>query len=181
MKNVILIFAACMMSLVVASCGGSSNSSDKIAQLEDSIARMQTRIENQGTNDLENQETNNNTINDANGNDSETEASANDIVGTYKVIDALNNVWIIKMETDETATVSQEGGNVTHYGSWRYSGPNYGLMLRFSLDDDPQITFPNMKAGLYLSPCIKDGYLYMTESALKAKNPKHRLPIQKIK
>ena len=66
------------MSLVVASCGGSSNSSDKIAQLEDSIARMQTRIENQGTNDLENQETNNNTSNDANGIDSETEASAND-------------------------------------------------------------------------------------------------------
>lgn len=76
---------ACMMSLVVASCGGGSNSSDKIAQLEDSIARMQTRIENQGTNAPENQETNNNTINDANGNDSETEASANDIVGTYKV------------------------------------------------------------------------------------------------
>lgn len=162
-----------MMSFVVASCGGSSNSSDKIAQLEDSIARMQTRIENQ--------ETNNNTINDANGIDSETEASANDIVGTYKVIDALNNVWIIKMETDETATVSQEGGNVTHYGSWRYSGPNYGLMLSFSLDDDPQITFPNMKAGLYLSPCIKDGYLYMTESALKAKNPKLRLSINKVK
>lgn len=46
---------------------------------------MQTRIENQGTNAPENQETNNNTINDANGNDSETEASANDIVGTYKV------------------------------------------------------------------------------------------------
>ena len=44
MKNVILIFATCMMSLVMASCGGNSNSSeaDRIAQLEDSIRKIQS-------------------------------------------------------------------------------------------------------------------------------------------
>ena len=44
MKNLIYLFLACMMSLVVASCGGRSNSSeaDKIAQLEDSIRKIQS-------------------------------------------------------------------------------------------------------------------------------------------
>lgn len=183
MKKLIYLFVACMVSMVVASCGGSSKSTEaeRIAQLEDSIARMQTRYENQGINNSDNHETNNNSINDANGNESETEVTANDIVGVYKVTDALNNKWIIKMETDETATVSQEGKNVMHYGSWRYSGPNYGIMLSFSLDDDPQITFPNMKAGFYLHPRIKNGYLYMSETASDAKNPKLRLAIKKVK
>lgn len=37
-----------MMSLVVASCGGSSNSSDadRIAQLEDSIANLNNKLNN---------------------------------------------------------------------------------------------------------------------------------------
>ena len=44
MKDVISIIVACMMSLVVASCGGSSNTSevDRIAQLEDSIRKIQS-------------------------------------------------------------------------------------------------------------------------------------------
>lgn len=43
MKKLIYLFAVCMMSMVVASCGGSSNSSDadRIAQLEDSIRKIQ--------------------------------------------------------------------------------------------------------------------------------------------
>lgn len=44
MKKIIYLFAACMMSMVVASCGGGSNSSeaDRIAQLEDSIRKIQS-------------------------------------------------------------------------------------------------------------------------------------------
>lgn len=44
MKKLTYLFAACMVSLVVASCGGGSNSSeaDKIAQLEDSIRKIQS-------------------------------------------------------------------------------------------------------------------------------------------
>ena len=43
MKNLILIFVACMMSFVVVSCGGGSKSTeaDRIAQLEDSIRKIQ--------------------------------------------------------------------------------------------------------------------------------------------
>ena len=44
MKKLTYLFVACMVSLVVASCGGGSNSSeaDRIAQLEDSIRKIQS-------------------------------------------------------------------------------------------------------------------------------------------
>lgn len=48
MKKLIYLFAVCMMSMVVASCGGKSNSSDavRIAQLEDSIRHLQSKKTN---------------------------------------------------------------------------------------------------------------------------------------
>ncbi len=44
MKKLTYLFVACIVSLVVASCGGGSNSSDadRIAQLEDSIRKIQS-------------------------------------------------------------------------------------------------------------------------------------------
>lgn len=67
MKNLISIIVACMMSLVVASCGGGSNSSeaDRIAQLEDSIEQLNNNYSNDiqsFTSNHEDREANSNAI-----------------------------------------------------------------------------------------------------------------------
>ena len=174
MKNLILILVACMMSLVVASCGGNSNSSeaDKIAQLEDSIARIQSRHDNQE---------NNSSANDipTRANSTNTDTPINELVGSYIVEDAVNAKWIIKVNEDESATIAKEGSNDIFYMSWDYH-PSHGIGLSFNLGDPIRITFPNMKEGFQLTACIKDGYLYRNSSAIKAKDPKLRLPINKV-
>jgi len=45
MKYFVIVFVACMMSMVVISCGGNSKSTetDRIAQLEDSIAKLNSQ------------------------------------------------------------------------------------------------------------------------------------------
>lgn len=167
------------MSLVVASCGGSSNSSEKIAQLEDSIARMNSSRDIRTTNSTESNSPNNpnnpNPITNATDNE---ESVADNIIGAFKVEDTLHKVWIIDVNTDKTATVSQEGTGNVCYGSWGNSS-DYPLVLHFS-SDNPQITFPTMDTGFDYG-YIKDGYLYKTQGAVDAKNPKLRLAITKVK
>ena len=174
MKNGILIFVACLMSLVVASCGGNSNSSeaDRIAQLGDSIARIQSRHDNQE---------NNSSANDipTRANSTNTDTPINELVGSYIVEDAVNAKWIIKVNEDESATIAKEGSNDIFYMSWDYHR-SYGIGLSFNLGDPIRITFPNMEKGFQLTACIKDGYLYRNSSAIKAKDPKLRLPINKV-
>lgn len=167
------------MSLVVASCGGGSNSSEKIAQLEDSIARMQTRLDNQGINNSDNHETNNDNFNAFNGNESATETTTNDIVGVYKVIDKLGRVWIFTLNSDESATVSVEGSDAVGYGSW--DDGHYDNGIWFDFEEEPRIIFPNMKEGFSGHGDMNSGYLYRSVNAAKSKDPHQRLEMKKIK
>lgn len=65
MKKFIYVLMACVLSMFVASCGGNSKSTetDRIAQLEDSIAKLSSQykgnkenIESQSPNSFENEE-----------------------------------------------------------------------------------------------------------------------------
>lgn len=173
MKKLTYLFVACMVSLVVASCGGGSNSSeaDRIAQLEDSIARMNKQLNNAVPSDGVNAESNSNV--------SSVNASENDVVGTYEVKDHLDQVWIFTLNADESATVTKKGGDAVGYGSW--SDDRYDNGIWFDFEEEPRIVFPNMQEGFFGHGDMNSGYLYRTVNAAKSKDPHQRLEMKKIK
>lgn len=170
MKNVILIFVACMMSFVVASCGGNSNSSeaDRIAQLEDSIANLNNRIadgsESKANNDSE----------DMQGNDSN-----NNHVGTYEFTDTQGHKFVLVLNEDETATI--QVNDLLRYGTWELYSPIGNLpLVAFNFDEMPQIALPNGEKKCQFL-VIVGNYIYEDWHNVKSKNPRYRLPIKKIK
>lgn len=176
MKKVILLFVACMMSLVVASCGGCSNSSKKIAELEDSIARMNKRLNNVVPSDGVNIESNS----DVSSNISSSNASENDVVGTYEFTDSENHKFILTLNDDETAQIKIN--DLVRYGSWEKYGPiEDNPLVQFEGDEKPVITFPDQEAKDCHFLSIFGNYIYYGYESVKAKNPKLRLQIKKIK
>lgn len=173
MKNLVIILMACMMSSVVASCGGNSNSTEaeRIAQLEDSIARLNKLIDKTADNNLQNQEKVDRSVVDI-----QEDRSDGRIEGSYELTDALNNKWILTLNNDRTATLDIKGTNSLFYGSWSVS--RSGIWLNFS---QCPIVFPSKAKGFVGHGEINNGYLYRTLSEAKAKNPRQRLPIRKIK
>lgn len=107
-----------MMSLVVASCGGGSNSSEKIAELEDSIARMNERLNDAGPSAEVNDETNSSA---SNSNESSVNMSENDVVGTYEFTDSEGHKFILTLNDDETAQIKVN--DLVRYGSWENTHP----------------------------------------------------------
>ncbi|MBD5307132.1 MAG: hypothetical protein HDS14_05845 [Bacteroides sp.] len=157
MKKLTYLFVACMVSLVVASCGGGSNSSeaDRIAQLEDSIAKL-----------------NSNEVSDGNGTD------GNNFSTTYKAIDKHGTTFYFVLNEDKSAKATAKGMNGTVYGSWEdLSNINRGICIELS-DYIPNIYY---EAGTqeFHSVYIKDGWLYAKGDYAKANNPQWRIKIEK--
>lgn len=181
MKKLTYLFVACMVSLVVASCGGGSNSSDadRIAQLEDSIARMNSRTEstpktyNSDYNETEYQQPQS----------SESKYSDNSAknesgyVGVYEITDNFGSPIIVNVNADETATLNYAGEE--YYGSWEKSS-KYDFVIDFPWEGQPYIEFPSGKE-LVVALCVDENLAYDGRANLEAKNPKKRLPIKKIK
>lgn len=166
-----------MMSLVVASCGGGSNSSEKIAELEDSIARMNERLNDAGPSAEVNDGTNSSAYN---SNESSVNMSENDVVGTYEFTDSEGHKFILTLNDDETAQIKVN--DLVRYGSWeKYSPIEYNPLVHFEGDEKPVITFPDhgTRDCQYLS--IVGNYIYYKWESVKAKNPKLRLSIKKVK
>lgn len=171
MKNVISIIVACMMSLVVASCGGSSNSTeaDRIAQLEDSIANLNNRIADGSASKADNDSE------DMQGNDSN-----NNHVGTYEFTDTQGHKFVLVLNEDETATI--QVNDLVRYGTWELYSPigNLPLVAFNNTNEQPQIALPNEeKKCHYLA--IVGNYIYEDWQNVESKNPRYRLPIKKIR
>lgn len=145
------------MSFVVASCGGSSNSSeaDRIAQLEDSLA----------------------TLNNNGGDDGNSTADDNPST-TYKATDEQGTTFYIVLNEDESAQATAKGMNGTIYGSWDdLSNIKRGICVEFS-DYIPNIYYKG-GAQEFHSVYIKDGWLYAKGDYAKANNPQWRIKIEK--
>lgn len=174
MKKVISVIVAGMMSLVVASCGGSSNSSDadRISQLEDSIANLNNKLNN-GVPSVE--------VNaESNSNVSSVNTSENDAVGTYEFTDSEGHKFILTLNDDETAQIKIN--DLVRYGSWeKYSPIEDNPLVHFDGDEEPVITFPDHGARDCRYMSIVGNYIYYEWESVKAKNPKLRLSIKKIK
>lgn len=182
MKNSILIIAACIISFAVASCGGNSSSDkERIAQLEDSIARIlskqQAKTPSYGS-DSENKTSN--TFTATSSSEYDSNSASTNFLGTYKVIDATGHTFYIILNEDETANVKIEGSDVILYCSWEgLFLINKGIRIDFS-DKRPIIYFDGgikKYGGMYL----KDGWLYAGSSEVESKHPQWRLKAEKVK
>lgn len=182
MKNGILIFVACMMSLVVASCGGGSNSSeaDRIAQLEDSIRKIQSDKIVDGNNESKAESCSDDDSFSNSSQSKSVDSFGGDVEGTYEFSDNINT-WVLVVNGDETAYIynKAKGNGVKAYGSWyKYDHMKYAA---FSFSDKaPRVFFPSGDETLR-SPRINNEWIYYNSSAADAKNPEKRLPLKKIK
>lgn len=184
MKNVILIFATCMMSLVMASCGGNSNSSeaDRIAQLEDSIKTLNNKLQSNTYTEAQTAGLSSSTADASLNNNTNDLTTISSATGTYEFSDG-HNTWVLVVNDDETAYIyNKKGGeNIKAYGSWdKYNYENYNRIDLQFIDKQPEVWFPSGEKKLKL-PEIYEGYIYNNFASREAKNPELRLPIRKIK
>ncbi|MDE7154573.1 MAG: hypothetical protein K2O00_09080 [Muribaculaceae bacterium] len=168
MKKLTYLFVACMVSLVVASCGGGSNSSDadRIAQLEDSIKILNNKLQSNITSEIQGDE-------ERSSYDPSSPTSSN---GTYQFTDVEGTKWKLHINSDKTATL--EGNGNIYYGSWYYSDGN----PRVNFDETPHIGFPHSERLDSHYMTIIGEYIYGGDSGgtnSKAKNPRKRLSITK--
>jgi hypothetical protein len=108
-----------------------------------------------------------------------TNEEESNIPGTYEVTDEIGQTLIFTLKKDNTATVKIKGEEGTYYCSWE-PNDNNDISLDFS-DEPPALMFNGGITETMYCPEISDGWLYYNYDALKAKNPKRRLPIRKIK
>ena len=181
MKTITKVAAVLLATALVVSCNNSSNSADKerIAELEEKIAELQTNLNNNKTSSVKTSTSTSERTSSRLYSRSKEENIAQ-WVGTYEFTDEAGNTWQIILNSDETALFEPQGGGSKRYGSWDYL-PYYFPCLNISHDESPTIYFPDGPDSWIDYVCITDGYLYASNIAAKAKNPNKRLPIKKIR
>lgn len=105
-----------------------------------------------------------------------------EFAGTYEIVDKTKQIYVLTLKEDKTATMVAKGSSKTYYCSWNYydlyTEPH--VEIHFS-DDPPALVFDGGVAITMWNPKMQDNWLYFDYDARKAKNPKRRLPIKKIK
>lgn len=173
MKKIVLILP--LIALLSVSCNNNNDADNRrIQELEDKIAQLEK----------DKSENNKSEVSKVN---TETQSEENDLtysdfVGTYQFTDLDGNNYEIKVNDDKTFTL-KHNTNETEYGSVGVYIYNGYIKLLFSDDAkfNVKIKFPEGLNEGILSPTIREGYVYDNESSARAKNPKWRLPIKKVK
>lgn len=188
MKKLFLLTLTAVSIMTLSGCGGGSNSADqeRIAQLEAQIAELQ----NQKSNTVETESTNvdysdsytssdNSTASSSDNSTASSSSNGQNIIGTYEFTDKINNTWVVKLNSDESATIQLKGSNSPAYGTWS-DWRNNGIDVSF-WDQQPKVWFPAGEETCYRFNIREDGYIYRSESDAQAKNPRKRLKITKIR
>lgn len=173
LAGILLAFA-----LSLASCGGNSTDKARIAELEKQLLELKGEQKQ----DVEAPKSDNEITSQTSSShlsSSHRREGSRQFVGTYKVVDEYNTTWILTLNRDETMTINEEGSSEVKYGSWSDS-PYDVPCFSFSYRDYPYLEFPSGRENIDYG-IISDGYLYSSNTHYKAKNPKFRLPITKIK
>ena len=182
--NIFLFTAIIVSSNILTSCGG-SNSADqeRIAQLEAQIAELQNQIGNP----VETEPTTEDYSDSYTSSDNSTASSSSNgqnFIGTYEFTDEINNTWVLKLNSDETATIQLKGSDSPAYGSWSdwWAINNGNHLIHLSFDDQkPKVWFPAGEETCSYLNIINDGYIYFRDDDAKAKNPRKRLTLKKVK
>lgn len=185
-----LLLGISVVALMLTTSCGNNAEQERIAQLEKELAQLKGEKYNESpataTSSSMSKEYNDNStsmeIDESNDQSSlslSNEASGSRFTGTYQFTDKAGKVWIVNIKDDETATMNIKGNSYMYYAEWDDSP--YGVpLLQFGWDDSPYALFPSGKEGMSYA-CIDDGYIYCSNTAFSAKNPRKRLPIKKIK
>lgn len=178
MSKLISIVTTFVVALSLTSCGGNSTYKARIAELEEQLLELKGEQKQ----DVEAPKSDNEITSHTSSShlsSSHRREGSRQFIGTYKVVDEYNTTWILTLNRDETMTINEEGNSEVKYGSWSdfpYDVPCFS----FSYMDCPCLEFPSGRENINRG-IISDGYLYSSNTNYKAKNPKFRLPITKIK
>ena len=194
-----LIASSFLIGIILTSCGGGSDNAE-IARLKAELDSLKSQQLNSQSNVTESSVSDEPSLTESNESSSNELASTNSsidnastssnftssssssssksaCVGTYKFTDEINTTWTLKLNADETATISSNDGKSEAYGSWNYYSHSDLTVISFS-DQVPLIWFPaGEERGSQLA--IKEGYIYKGISGADAKNPRLRLSISK--
>lgn len=167
-----------VLALVITGC---SNSSDqkRIAQLEAEIAKLKGQDYRESSSASNDEDYSSSTDSESDYRSSYGDEQTGRFTGKYQFTDKAGIVWIINLKDDETATMNVKGDSFMYYAEWDDSP--YGVpLLQFGWDEAPYANFPSGKEGMHYT-CIDDDYIYCSNTAFSAKNPRKRLPVKKIK
>lgn len=180
MRHIINLLCVCFVAFSMASCGGNSSSDkERIAQLEDSIARMQAKQQSEISSGSRNEPSRAFASTSITEYESTNGTSAN-FLGTYKVTDVSGRTFYFILNEDETANVKAEGSDEILYCSWtELFSINKGIRIGFS--DKRPIVYFDGGVKEYGSMYLKDGWLYAGSSEVESKHPKWRLKAEQIK
>lgn len=177
------------MTSCLGCVSSSSRDKDRIAELEAQIAELQssnstihTAVEETAVEEAPSSDYQSLISGSATSTSSNTSKSnGSSIVGTYQFTDELNHTWVLVANTDETATISTKDGNNLCYGSWHdFRVNDDGIDFSFT-DEVPVVYFPSGSERCMSFNLRDDGYIYRSRSDAKAKNPRKRLPVKKVK
>lgn len=178
-----LLLGISVVALMLTTSCGNKASQDRIAQLEKELAQLKGEEYKESSSAPSSSEVERDYTSDYSSTDSDYSTSREErgsrFTGKYQFVDKAGKVWIVNLKDDETATMNIQGDSYMYYAEWDDSP--YGVpLLRFGWDDSPYASFPSGKEGMSYA-CIDDDYIYCSNSAFSAKNPRKRLPIRKIK
>lgn len=183
------IYISTLAAFALSSCGGSSDDKAYIQYLEGRLATLEAGESEQGAAMVEEPA--------VEGQDSEApaepvaaNASSSSSVsfesgpfnGTYEITDNAGTVWVLVLNSDETATIQKKNSGVKAYGSWDDFRSIYRADISIVFTDEPPVMlFPSGDTGQSHMSIGKDGYLYRESNDSKAKNPRQRLALRKVK
>lgn len=112
----------------------------------------------------------------------ESQSAEKSIIGTYEVTDKIGCTIHITFNNDKTATITGvKGEGITYYCTWDdYTDLNAGFEIAFS-DEKPYLVYEGGADEVNNSIFLNDGWLYSNYNNSKAKNPRWRLKVTKIK
>ncbi|MDE5791317.1 MAG: hypothetical protein K2H96_08830 [Muribaculaceae bacterium] len=188
MKNLFYLFVAGLIFLVVTSCNDGridylglkiTEINDRITQLEDSIKTLHKELQSNTSGEVK--ATNEASPFVSSGSTTSSQSNILNVVGTYEFSDRLNRIWVVEINDDETATMSQKGKEGKAYGSWSKIDPKLNKYVSIYLSNThPIVCFPSGEESSY-TVYIRDGYFYKDLISCQAKDPESRLSIKKIK
>jgi len=108
----------------------------------------------------------------------EVEVEKKSEIGTYTFSDDFHK-YELTLNNDGTAVLNSTQMNLTDYGSWEVSYSFKNTIEVNCSGDQFHVTLPDGSTGYTSFIYLKDGYVYFSITALKAKHPKKRLAFTK--